>query len=24
VPRVEIPKVDLAEYDRMLGKVVGL
>jgi hypothetical protein len=24
VPRVQIPKVDLAEYDRMLGKAVGL
>jgi hypothetical protein len=24
VPAVEIPKVDLAEYDRMLGKAVGL
>jgi hypothetical protein len=24
VPRVEIPKVDLAEYDRMLGMAVGL
>jgi len=24
VPTVEIPKVDLAEYDRMLGRAVGL